>query len=191
LFGSLCPIVRAIHPRHDQVKSPFVTMSRTNNTHYAMWMGVTALAATAASMYYYYYVANQSPTMSSKKKKWLDNDDTSKKDPQDHSDDITVKSKGRSFDGGGGGGTDQHRTAGTASSTTIRTDDNDNDPSSILQMDETTLHARIEELDKKGKAYFKNKQVRGRPLVVCAGNCHHRPLVIEITIFCRLISYGC
>jgi hypothetical protein len=155
-----------------------------------MWMGVTALAATAASVYYYYYVANESSTTSSKKKKWLDNDDTTKKDPQDHSDDITVKSKGRSFDGGGG--TDQHRTAGTASSAkTIRTDDNDDEPSSILQMDETTLHARIEELDKKGKAYFKNKQVRGRPFVVCAGNCHHRPLVvhvIETTIFCRLMS---
>jgi hypothetical protein len=28
------------------------------------------------------------------------------------------------------------------------------------EWDEKTLHAKIEELDKKGKAYFKNKQVR-------------------------------
>ena len=127
-------------------------MSRTNNNkQYAVWMGVTALAA--ASVYYYYYVSQQQQQLSPKKKKLLDDDSTTKKDPHDLSDDITVKSKGRSFDMG-------DRSATTTTTTTTRSDDPSSSAVEPSSMDETTLHARIEELDKKGKSFFKNKQVR-------------------------------
>lgn len=37
------------------------------------------------------------------------------------------------------------------------------------KMDDKALHAAIEELDKKGKAYFKNKQVSATTITNCGG----------------------
>jgi len=114
-------------------------MSQNKNTQYVV-MGMLAVAA--AGVVYYVSKQQQSTTKSKK----LDDDN-------DLSDDVTVKAKGRSFD-----------FSGVKSTTVDSTEDDDmnNKEKSVEpigEMDEKTLHARIEDLDKKGKAFFKNKQV--------------------------------
>jgi hypothetical protein len=113
-------------------------MSKTKTTQYIL-MGLAAVSAISVV----YYFSKQQSSKPKKKLDDRDNDDY----PPDLSDDITVKSKGRSFDA-----SETIKSSKAASDATVT------DPSDV-QMDEKTLHAKIEELDKKGKAFFKNKQV--------------------------------
>lgn len=122
--------------------------SRNKNTQYIL-IGVAAVA----SVGFLYYMSQQAPT---KTKKKLDGDD----DYLDLADDITVKAKGRSFEASEA--VKSVETAGDKAAAAIATG----------KMDEKALHAKIEELDKKGKAFFKNKQVS----VICANDGYVRKI---------------
>jgi hypothetical protein len=100
------------------------------------------------------------------KKKWKDDDDTTSSTANrsvnfaEGSSDATPRksneslSKKATSSGGGGGST-------TGTGSTIS--------NSISE--EKELHSKIEELDKKGKAFFKNKQVRELCVRVCVCDC--------------------
>lgn len=106
---------------------------KSQNTKFVL-MGLAAVAATAIC---YYLVQQSSPSATTARAKTLDSDDGL-------ADDDTVQAKGSST------------TKSTATASKAKTLTKDDEKS---KMDEKELHARIEELDKKGKTFFKDKQV--------------------------------
>lgn len=118
--------------------------ARSNKqTTQLLLMGLAAVAAVGIMIY---LSQNLSTPASNKKAKTLDDGDD-----DDMADDATVKAKGRSV----GGGSSPVK----ATTTTTAAKSPEKSPTSSGPMDEKELHAKIEELDKKGKAFFKNKQV--------------------------------
>jgi len=97
-------------------------------------MGLAAVAAVGAL----YYVSQQQP---GKAKKKLEDDDD-----HDLADDVTVKAKGKSIG-------ESTPAPSKSTSTTSKASEK-----STGRGDDKELHAKIEELDKQGKAFFKNKQ---------------------------------
>lgn len=95
-----------------------------------------SLAALAAAGVAFYLLQHES-----KAKALVDTDD----DEDDMADEETVRAKGRS-------------TTTTTTTKAINIPKTSTKDSSTTKLDEKELHAAIEELDKKGKAFFKNKQ---------------------------------
>jgi hypothetical protein len=122
--------------------------AKRQNTQFLL-MGLAAVAA--AGVLYYLVQEASSGTVKAKKLSDLD----------DLADDDTVQAKG---------GTTE---SSTAKSTTSKDISASSTSSEQGPMDEKDLHAKIEELDKKGKAFFKNKQV-GFSNVRCM-NPQHSP----------------
>lgn len=108
---------------------------KSQNTKYLL-MSLAALAAAGVA----YYLLQQE----SKAKALVDDDDDG--DDEDMADEETVRAKGRS-------------PAPFTSTTTPTKGIKASKDASGTKVDEKELHAAIEELDKKGKAFFKNKQV--------------------------------
>ena len=127
-------------------------MAPRQNNNQVILLGAAAALVSASLLYYIL-----SSSSSSKAEKKIGGDD----------DDATDKQ--------GDGGSTTHRSIGTSSSTTTTTPtktshqslDTDKTPlvkngtegSANNNSNNKELHSRIEELDKKGKALFKNKQV--------------------------------
>lgn len=109
--------------------------TRSRNTQ-VIFVGLAAVAAAGVL----YYLSRQAPS----KAKSLDDDG-------DMADDDTVKAKGRSVG----------ITSKGPSSSPVKSapDTMKSDEKATSKMDEKDLHAKIEELDTKGKVFFKNKQV--------------------------------
>ncbi len=110
---------------------------KTQNAKYIL-MGLAAVAAAGVC---YYLSAQQ---ISSAKAKALDSDDGL-------ADDDTIPAKGSS--------TTTTKSKATKGTTDLKTSTKKRDVDTTDRMDEKELHTKIEELDKKGKAFFKDKQV--------------------------------
>jgi len=108
--------------------------SKSNQNTQILLMGLAAVAAAGVLLYF----VRQEPSPA--KAKTLDDDDMA--------DDATVKAKGRSLS------SHQKDSPFKASAANKKTSNISGRP-----WDEKALHSKIEELDKKGKAFFKNKQV--------------------------------
>jgi uncharacterized protein HemX len=111
-------------------------MAKSNKNTQLVVAGLAAAAA--AGIIYYWLQQQQQNPATAKSKKLDDNNDRS----IDVRSDDTVQTSNAS-------GTATNTTTG---SPTKKLDDD--------RLDEKALHAKIEELDKKGKTYFKDKQVR-------------------------------
>lgn len=107
-------------------------------------MGLAAIAA-AGVLYYLLQQESSLGTVKATKKKLADEDDLA--------DDDTVQAKG-----GTSTSTASSSTAKTLKTTSKDSSATSSKSSAADRMDEKDLHAKIEELDKKGKAFFKNKQ---------------------------------
>lgn len=120
-------------------------MSAKNQNTQFLLMGLAAIAA-AGVLYYLLQQESSLGTVKATKKKLADEDDLA--------DDDTVQAKG-----GTSTSTASSSTAKTLKTTSKDSSATSSKSSAADRMDEKDLHAKIEELDKKGKAFFKNKQV--------------------------------
>jgi hypothetical protein len=127
-------------------------MSRSNASQQQTMVVAGLATAAAVSLLYYYWFTQETSLVENKTKKLSDDDDTAK---------PSISSRG------GVGSTDTGTRISTVTTPLKETAQQPSDPmdktpqTKNSKKDENkNLHAEIEELDKKGKALFKNKQVR-------------------------------
>ena len=107
-----------------------------------------AAAAAASLLYYFAFAQTSAKEEVQKKTKRLDDDD-------DRDMIQPSSSKDRSISSVNSLGTE--KASNISAATAARAEEKNRE---LEKLDDKTLHAKIEEMDKKGKALFKNKQVR-------------------------------
>jgi cell division protein FtsN len=113
-------------------------MSKSNNNNQTVAIALAMAAAASLALYFYMHQEDEETVKASSKSKKLDDVPSS---PADRSLDV-----------------DSNLTPKTSNATPEK-----NPPKKLdedARLEEKRLHARIEELDKKGKALFRNRQVR-------------------------------